>query len=306
MDRLSELFPAGPPIDEERQIGRHQFIASIEERMRNGNVVILVDARRMGKTSVARATLARIEGQGGVTAEVNLAAHGSDHLGAASALATELASALGRATRSVGGIARRLRRSGAPDTAGADGSTVIALAADLLGSSRTIDSVIREAALRNDGRDCAILLDEAHVIAAWPEDIQQALNAALRDSGELGLIIASSERRAIELLLDDGRALYSAGYSMRLPEIDTTTWSKGLNERFRELGFEVLPEALDQLVDAARHHPYCTMRLAAESALQAEQERKLTRNRRAVIDDLAINAALVIVREDPVWKAAFG
>ncbi|MDQ6803578.1 MAG: hypothetical protein M3065_01135 [Actinomycetota bacterium] len=60
------------------------------------------------------------------------------------------------------------------------------------------------------------------------------------------------------------------------------------------------------MVPAAHHHPYCTMRLAAESALQAEQERQIRSDARAVIDELAIAAALVVVRGDPVWKAVIG
>ncbi|HEY5709383.1 MAG TPA: hypothetical protein VIS51_08300 [Solirubrobacterales bacterium] len=302
MDRLSELFPAGPPIGEDQQIGRHQFIESVEERLRSGDVLIFADERRKGKTSVARASLARIRSAGGAVAEINLASHGKDHLGAAGVLASELAGELGRRARRLGDTARRLRRSGADKATGADGGTVVALAAELLGPDRTIDSVIRKAARRNDGNGCAILLDEAHVIAKWPEDVQQAFNAALRDSGSLGMVIASSERRATELLLDDGQPLYSAGYPMPLPEIDAASWVDGLTERFEELGMEVERPALEELVAFSNHHPYCTMRLAAETALQAEQARRMKGDQRGTIDSLAIQAALVVVREDGVWK----
>ena len=306
MNRLAELLPAGPPISERQQIGRGAFIGSVETRLLGGNVLIFADARRVGKTSVARASLARIEAAGGVIAEVNLAAHGSDHVGAASALAAELAGHLGRQVQRVGDAARRLRGRRATEAAGRDAALAVELTAELLGPSRQIDSVIRQAAARGDGRACAVLLDEAHVIADWPEDVQEAVNAALRDSGALGVIVASSERRAIERLLDDGQALHMAGYPMALPEIDTVTWAAGLTERFGQLGAEVDPDALDALIAAAQHHPYCTMRLAAETALQAEQARSIRHVERPIIDELAMNAALVIVRDDPVWKAVIG
>lgn len=143
------------------------------------------------------------------------------------------------------------------------------------------------------------------MIADWPEDVQEAVNAALRDSGALGVIVASSERRAIERLLDDGQALHMAGYPMALPEIDAVTWAAGLTERFGQLGAEVDPDALDALIGAAQHHPYCTM-LLAETALQAEQARSIRHVERPIIDELAMNPALVIVRDDPVWKAVIG
>jgi hypothetical protein len=129
MDRLSELFPAGPPLREDQQIGRQRFIDSIEERLRGGDVMIFADARRVGKTSVARASLTRIEAIGGTVAEVNLAAHGSDHLGAASALASELAGNLRRNAQRLGNSARRLRKAKAEEAAGKEAALVVSLAA---------------------------------------------------------------------------------------------------------------------------------------------------------------------------------
>jgi len=217
MNRLSELLPAGPPLSEQQQIGRRAFIDSVQERLLAGSVLILVDTRRVGKTSVARAALARIQQAGGVTAEVNLAAHGSDHAGAASALASELAGHFGRQAQRVGDAARSISGRRLAAAAGADAAIAIELTAELLGPSRRLDNVIRAAAPKANTRPCAILLDEAHVIAGWPKDIQDALNAALRDSGALGVVIASSERHAIEQLLQDGQALNMAGYRYSCP-----------------------------------------------------------------------------------------
>lgn len=304
MDRLSSLFPAGPPIDEGQQIGRAAFIASLEERLTEGNVLVLADERRKGKTSVARASLTRIRENGGAVAEVNLAVHGGDHRGAAGVLADELAGELGRQAKR---LANLLRRSGADKTAGADGQSAIALADELLGSDRTIDQVLKRAGARRDEKTCAILLDEAHVIADWPDEVQEALNAALRDCGSLGVVIASSERRAVELLLEDGGPLYSAGYTIKLPEIDTVSWVDGLSERFETLGMEVdSPAVLEELADLSLGHPYCTMRLAAETALQAEHARRMKKDDHGVVDRLAVRAALVIVAEDSVWKTVVG
>jgi hypothetical protein len=305
MERLSELFPAGPPIGEEQQIGRRGFIDSIEERLRGGDVLILADARRVGKTSVARAALARIAAAGGTIAEVNLATHGPDHLGAATELAQELAGSLGRQASNLGGAARRLRAAGGGDGA-TEGAAVLALTAELLGPRRRIDTVIAQAAARAGERSCAILLDEAHVVGSWPADVQQALNAALRDSARLGIIVASSERHALERLLDEDQTLYLAGYPMRLPEIDASTWLDGLRPRFQMLGADLASDVLRILIEQAHGHPYCTMRLCAESALQAEHARRLKGDGRPVVDELAVAAALSVVHDDPVWKAVIG
>ena len=179
----------------------------------------------------------------------------------------------------------------------------MSLAAEFLGSNQRLDDVIRRAADRGADRPCAIFMDEAHVIVDWSADVRESINVTLRDSGHLGVIIASSERRAVEQLLDDGQPLYSTGYVMQLPEIDGSTWASGLEKRFIELGVDVERPTLETLVEHAKHHPYCTMRLASESALQAEYQRKILGETRASITDVVIQAALVVVRNDSVWKS---
>ncbi len=72
---LEELLRAGPPLTEEQQIGRGPAIEDLFERLRRGEVKKLYEARRVGKTTVARAALRRFRSIGGIDAEVNLAIH---------------------------------------------------------------------------------------------------------------------------------------------------------------------------------------------------------------------------------------
>lgn len=52
---ISELFPAGPILSEERQIGRIPAIEALAAHLRAGDVMRVFDRRRWGKSSVARA-----------------------------------------------------------------------------------------------------------------------------------------------------------------------------------------------------------------------------------------------------------
>jgi hypothetical protein len=54
MDRLSELLPVGPPLNEAQQIGRMSTIKELEDRLCTCQVVKMLEPRRVGKTSVAR------------------------------------------------------------------------------------------------------------------------------------------------------------------------------------------------------------------------------------------------------------
>ena len=90
---LEELLRAGPPLTEEQQIGRRPTIEDLAERLQRGEVKKLYEARRVGKTTVARSALRRFRAAGGIDAEVNLAIH-RDPGKAASELASQLAAGM--------------------------------------------------------------------------------------------------------------------------------------------------------------------------------------------------------------------
>lgn len=176
------------------------------------------------------------------------------------------------------------------------------MVAELLGSNPTFDGVLLEAIRRAGGRPVAVLLDETHTIAEWPSAAQRALNVVLRDSGQIGVVVVSSERLGLKGRERGDHPLSFVGYPLQLPPIDIDSWCSGLRERFSQLEIEADRESLMRLVTEAQRHPYCTMRLAAESARLAEYERVLTSSASASLSDTIIAAALITVCEDPVWQ----
>ncbi|HMJ02852.1 MAG TPA: hypothetical protein VK506_07915, partial [Conexibacter sp.] len=70
-----EIFPTHGPVDEERQIGRTDTIVRLAERLREHDDALLLEPRRVGKTSVVHAALARARSEThAVTAHVDLTA----------------------------------------------------------------------------------------------------------------------------------------------------------------------------------------------------------------------------------------
>jgi hypothetical protein len=69
---VNDALPAGPPLTEAQQIGRGGARDSFHERLLDGSVLILMEPRRVGKTSFARAVLTRIAAGGGLTGELQL------------------------------------------------------------------------------------------------------------------------------------------------------------------------------------------------------------------------------------------
>lgn len=107
------------------------------------------------------------------------------------------------------------------------------------------------------------------MIASWPAAEQEALGAALRDITRLGVVIASSERRALELLSAEGGPLQYVGDRFPVPPIAEADWRSELAVRFGRLGVPIEPGALDLLLERSTSQPYCTMLLARESAIVA-------------------------------------
>lgn len=107
---IGELFPAGPVLDEEHQVGRVGSIEGLADRLRAGDVVRVFDRRRWGKSSVARAALKRLDTEGLITARVALDEYPTP-AAAAAVLAEAFAARTQRVARTRARSAARSERS---------------------------------------------------------------------------------------------------------------------------------------------------------------------------------------------------
>lgn len=294
---VEEYFRAGRPLTEEQQIGRGPVIEGLAARVLRGEVKKLYEGRRAGKTTVARAAVRRIRKVGGVDAEVNLSIY-RDPASVASELASQLAAGM-----TVPEVARSgLRRvtgvlSPARQDLGDEAAVILDVVGRLTENTKSPARVLLNAG-KHAKRRLAVFLDEAHVIGDWPTSEQEALGAALRDVTNLGVVIASSERRAFERLSGDGGPLQYVGDRFMLPEIAEADWRSELARRFARLGIPILPEALDLLLESSKGQPYCTMLLARESAISAigvpGDGGRCSENH--------IQAGLIVARRDEAWQ----
>lgn len=293
MERLSDWLPAGPPIREDQQIGRGATIADVTARLRQAEVLKLLEPRRVGKTSVARAALDRIATEGGICAEVNLAERRTPEA-TAEALAKRLAPGLVDAARGgMGGVVGRLSRARPEQALGPEPSFIIRLVAELVHEAPDITLVLERARRRIPDVPFAVLLDEAHVLADWPG--AESLGAALRDNAHaIGAVIASSEARALERLTADDGPLRFVGQRFPLSPIARADWEHELAQRFARLDVPIEPTALALLLDESTGHPYCTMLLAREAARVADEVGRTT--------EAAVRAALLTVAQDEAWQ----
>jgi hypothetical protein len=294
---LEDMFRAGPALTELQQIGRGPTIDDLAERLRRGEVKKLYEPRRVGKTTVARIALRRLRDAGGVDADVNLAIH-RDPREVARELASGLAAGMSMPEAARSGLQRLIGAVvPARDELGRDAGVILEVLEGLLRDGHSPARVLMNAS-QHAQRPLGVLLDEAHVIARWPAEEQEALGAALRDITSLGVVITSSERRALELLSGDGGPLQYVGSRFPLPPIAKADWRSELAVRFARLGIPIEPGALELLLELSTGQPYCTMLLARESAIVgitgAGPGGRCT--------ETHIRAALLVAMEDEAWR----
>ncbi len=295
---ISDLFPAGPIIDERHQIGRGPSIDALTDRLRAGDVVRVFDRRRWGKSSVARAALARLESEGMVAVRLPL-----DEYPTASAAAAFLANAFRTPSERAASEARSLGRrlggalSRAGQTVGSEEASAIGgLLEGLKPEDVTLQRVLGAipAELAKTGRRGAIAIDEAHVIAKWDRDDRASLRAFLaRDDRLTGIALASSDSHA-ERKLKRSSVLGYLGEEFTLPAINIDDWRHGLRSRFDQAGVPIENTALDLLLEESTCHPYCTMLLAKHAAELAQSFDAVTVS--------VIRLALPTVQKHEAWK----
>lgn len=295
---ISDLFPAGPIIDEPHQIGRGPSIDALTDRLRAGGVVRVFDRRRWGKSSVARAALARLDREDLVAVRLPL-----DEYPTASAAAAYLASAFrttgeraASTARSLGSrLGTALSRSGqtlGSEEAAAVGGLLEGLKPEEITLQLVLGAVPGE--LAKTGRRGAIAIDEAHVIAKWDRDELAALRAFMaRDDRLTGIALTSSDNRA-ERKLRPPKVLGYLGEEFVLPAIDVDDWRLGLRSRFDQAGVPIDNAALDLLLEESQCHPYCTMLLAKHAAELGQPFEAVTVS--------VIRLALPTVQKHEAWK----
>ena len=292
MNGISEWFPAGPPIREEQQIGRGPFIDSLEDRMLGAEKVKLLEGRRSGKSSVGQAVVRRFHAGDRPAAQIDLsrvadAAHASDLLAEQLAPALALAGQAKRATGWLAGMFAKL------DQQSAEG-TVAGVVAELLGDRKSPAEVLERSANALAGETGVVLIDEAHRLTGWTLEHQQGLREFLRNDTRVGVIIASSERSALERLTGEGQPFQYVGQRLPLPRIADEDWRAALPARFEAVGAPLDDDALALILEESRGHPYCTMLLARESARAGLAG--------AATTITAVYAGLLTARRDEAWE----
>jgi len=265
--------------------------------------------RRIGKSSIGAATIARVRAAGGIGIDLDCSADaiGGPALAAALLQQAREQDAAGEAAfarirevaRGGTSTARRLLRFGTAlgidEAAGIEAVIPASMLDELPDLRAVLAAMVADAVLTR--RSLVILLDEVQHLADWRESsaIQEQLAAAMRHADGPSLIFAGSRRRPVEQLFARGRPLYAEGLWFEVPPISDEHWRSGLVERFREGGVTIEDQLVRQLLAITDGQPQDTMRIC-EHAYEWTVSSGL-----CVVDAHVLRQAHAEAREHPSW-----
>src|SRR5215203_2233200 len=283
-------FPIDEPVmPEERQIGRRVCIEKLEKRLTLPVNQWLIGQRRIGKTSVAKAALARLRKRGSVAIDTDLS---KLEISSSQALAGEIARQAQAAragdaavkARSLFDFAKkhRGRARGLGETleqlgfedAGDALMTASAVLAEGDDGSPGLDNVLGALALhaRATEQRAYVLLDEVHLLAHVERAEETMAKWCREPENPIVFIFAGSEESAAQALRERGQPMASIGEEFELSEIAAEDWIPGLRERFEDVGVRIETTQLKTILQASRCHPRRTMLIASRVRAAAATE----------------------------------
>lgn len=124
-------------------------------------------------------------------------------------------------------------------------------------------------AVRDEGLETVVCLDEFQRIARWNEDDQIALSGILREvclgkgSGHMGLMMTGSDRAGLAMLTANSRMpIFHQHQEFELPMIDYDELHDYVQEAFSRTGRTIDDEAVGTILALARQHPRSVQRIA--------------------------------------------
>jgi hypothetical protein len=286
MPLQAPTFPIDQPVmPEERQIGRGPSIDLLRRRLDGATHQWLIGPRRIGKTSVAKAALARLRADGVVALDVDmskLTITTEQELAGEIARQAQAAHAgqppVGRRLKRFGGrhagTANRLGRTLADLGFSDEGDALAAVASLLAGAddgAPGLRNVLEALSLhaRATGRRSAALIDEVHLLADIEGCESELARWARETDSPIVFLFAGSEESAVRALREHGRPLAAIGEELPLPDISTEDWLHGLRRRFEEAQVTIDGGGLLSIVEASDGHPRRTMLICARVSTAA-------------------------------------
>ena len=301
-------FTYGEAVADDAFTDRAPELAELEADMRNGQNVVVIAPRRYGKSSLVRAALGRLGGEGVLVVEVDLMTTPTKERFAAKlakSIHDDLATAVFRARERARVFASlRITPSMTVDT---DGRMTFGFSAarDPGDIDATIERLLElpaEIAAEKRKR-VVVYFDEFQEVTRLDPHLPGLMRSVFQWQRDVSHVYAGSKREMMHRLFNDrNEPFYHSAKTMEIDAIEPSVFAAFVRAQFDRTERGVGDASLDRLLAVTRGHPHATQQLAY--ALWEEVPEGFT----ASDDDVAAALRAVLRAENArftlVWDSA--
>lgn len=266
---VSNPFHFGALALDEAFTDREQERAELTSDIRNGQDVVVIARRRLGKSSLAWSAAQAAAADGVLVAQVDLMTTPTkERLAAALAgsIFEQIASTLERVKEAALAPFRGLQIQPTVTVDPGDGSYSFSFAANE--RPEDIDATLERlfrlpgelAAAR--GRRAALVMDEFQQVVDIDPLLPNVMRAVFQQQPEVAHVYLGSKRHVMDRLFNDqNEPFWRSAKTVELGAIDPVAFAPFLVDRFDVTGKSIAPDAVAAVLDCTEGHPYATQQL---------------------------------------------
>lgn len=277
---IDKQFPAGMPVSGTDLIGRERELKILFDTLANGQSVLLIAPRRLGKTSLALEVLKRLQKDGHFIAEVDIFKVISKREFAEKLVSSALKN------KKIPDFFNKLKTGLAAILKNVQLRQVVEDFEFILdfGSSSTDENKLFENSLEfldefsvKHKKHIFVLLDEfGDVTKLDGEEILKKMRAIVQRQQNVTYLFAGSQESVMKHIFGDRKSpffRFAATVELgNLPIADTVTYIK---RKFTSLGFKISESVANEIVGITDGHPYYTQLLCQKIYLGIKGDKEL-------------------------------
>ena len=265
-------FPTTGAVSASDIVGRQDAIETLAARLQSGAHSYLAGPRRIGKSSVAEAALAKAAGDSGATNVVIDMLYLTTTMSFASAVFDAIAKVRGGIGGMIEALRQKQRLLDVERTYKGKLGPFFEIGVKLTEAAEEPDAQLRQALglfgeLASDqDRRVLVLLDEFQVSDRIHPQFDEILRHYVADRAQRTTYIFSGSRASIlkSKFGTQRRPLFRAAQEVGIPDPDPQEWRPYLERKLREVGIQIDRAGLDKILDESGGHAQDTMLVAAE------------------------------------------
>jgi hypothetical protein len=269
MSRHRNPFTFGELVQDEAFTDRRDELAQLNRDLENGQNVVLVAPRRLGKSSLVQTALRTAAARGTLVVEVDLMTTPTKERFAAKlakSIHDDVASPVNRAKEALNAF--RSLRVNPTVTVGDDGSFRFGFSAarEQADIDDTIERLLELPAeiAAERGRPLVAFFDEFQEVTEIDPHLPALMRSIFQRQGQVAHVYAGSKRDMMQRLFnDENEPFYRSAKTMEIGPIEPTLFRPFLAAQFDRTDRRVTEDALTRLLEVTGGHPYATQELAA-------------------------------------------